>query len=104
PDPPTEILASTFRKGEKTMSNETPNLKLSFILPSQAQKHVIHNEALLALDALVHLTLTAELSTPPVAPEDGAAFAVGTNPAGSWSGKENNVAAWQDGAWQFITP
>lgn len=25
--------------------DETPNLKLPYILPSQAQKHVTHNEA-----------------------------------------------------------
>ena len=86
------------------MNNQTPNLKLPFILPSQAQKHVTHNEALLTLDALVHLTLAAELSEPPATPEDGAVFAVGANPAGQWSGKQSTVAAWQDGAWQFIMP
>ncbi|HEX2147369.1 MAG TPA: DUF2793 domain-containing protein, partial [Pseudorhizobium sp.] len=59
------------------MNSTTPNLSLPFILPSQAQKHVTHNEALLTLDALVHLTLAAELSTPPASCEDGTAFAVG---------------------------
>jgi len=93
-----------FPKRRETMNNETPNLKLPFILPSQAQKHVTHNEALLTLDALVHLTLTAKLSTPAIAPEDGAAFAVGESPAAPWSGQQNNVAVWQDGAWHFITP
>jgi hypothetical protein len=34
--------------------DQTPNLKLPYILPSQAQKHVTHNEALRLLDAVVH--------------------------------------------------
>ncbi len=33
--------------------DETPNLKLPYILPAQSQKHVTHNEALRALDAVV---------------------------------------------------
>ena len=35
------------------MTDTSSNLKLPFILPSQAQKHVTHNEALQILDALV---------------------------------------------------
>ena len=34
--------------------DETANLKLPYILPSQAQKHVTHNEALALLDRLTH--------------------------------------------------
>lgn len=86
------------------MYNVTPNLNLPFILPSQAQKHVTHNEALLTLDALVHLTLAAELSAPPAAPEAGTAYAIGANPAGEWSGRQNQIATWQDGAWRFVVP
>ena len=37
--------------------DQTPNLKLPYILPSQAQKHVTHNEALRLLDAVVHLSV-----------------------------------------------
>ena len=33
--------------------NETANLSLPYILASQAQKHVTHNEAIRALDCLV---------------------------------------------------
>ena len=34
------------------MTDTSSNLELPFILPSQAQKHVIHNEALQILDVL----------------------------------------------------
>ena len=39
------------------MSETTVNLELPYILPSQAQKHVTHNEALQRLDALTQLCL-----------------------------------------------
>ena len=39
------------------MSDNSPRLDLPFILPSQAQKHVTHNEALRLLDALVQLAV-----------------------------------------------
>ncbi len=31
--------------------DQTPNLKLPYIMPSQAQKHVTHNEAIRLLEA-----------------------------------------------------
>lgn len=79
------------------MAETTANLNLPFILPSQAQKHVTHNEALLTLDALVHLAILEEASAPPADPTDGAAFLVGIGPAGVWAGHEKQVAVWQDG-------
>lgn len=54
------------------MSEETPNLGLPYIMPSQAQKHVTHNEAIRALDALVQIAVMArDLTTPPAEPSDG---------------------------------
>lgn len=37
--------------------DKTQNLNLPYILPSQAQKHVTHNEAIRALDAMLHLAV-----------------------------------------------
>ncbi len=37
--------------------DQTPNLKMPYILPSQVQKHVTHNEALRLLVAVVHLSV-----------------------------------------------
>ncbi len=49
------------------------NLNLPYIAPSQAQKHVTHNEAIRALDAIVQLSLQSKvLSTPPAIPAAGA--------------------------------
>jgi hypothetical protein len=46
--------------------DRSPNLDMPFILPSQAQKHVTHNEALWSLDALIQLAvLDHDLTAPP---------------------------------------
>jgi hypothetical protein len=80
----------------------TSNLSLPYIVAAQAQKHVTHNEALRALDAVVQLTvLDKDLSAPPGTPADGARYIVGPGPTGAWAGEQGKVAAWQDGAWSF---
>ncbi len=85
--------------------DETANLKLPYILAAQSQKHVTHNEALRALDAIVQLAvLDKDLSTPPGSPAEGARYIVGASPTGSWSGHATHVAAWQDGIWTFYAP
>ena len=85
------------------MPDTTTQLDMPFILPSQAQKHVTHNEALLVLDTLVHLTILSELSAPPTTPAEGNRHLVGAGATGEWTGKTGCVAAWQDGAWTFLT-
>jgi hypothetical protein len=83
----------------------TPNLSLPFIAAAQAQKHVTHNEALRALDAIVQLmVLDKDLSAPPGSPAEGARYIVGPSPTGPWAGQADRIAAWQDGAWAFYVP
>lgn len=83
----------------------TPNLDLPYIMPSQAQKHVTHNEAIRALDAVVQLAvLDRDLTAPPVSPADGDRYIVGAAATGDWSGKSGQIAAFQDGAWAFYEP
>ncbi len=86
------------------MSETTINLEMPYILPSQAQKHVTHNEALQRLDAVTQLTVTASLSTPPSDPQEGTCYNIDTSPAGAWTGKTGKLAFRQDGDWIFITP
>lgn len=87
------------------MSDITPNLKLPFIMPAQAQKHVTHNEAIELLDAIVQLTLeSSAAATPPLAPMEGQAWALDNAPTGDWSGKAGKVATWRGGGWLFVDP
>ena len=51
------------------MTESSPRLALPYLQPSQAQKHVTHNEALLRLDAIVQLALEAMgAEVPPMEP------------------------------------
>lgn len=86
------------------MSEQTANLSLPYILPSQAQKHVTHNEALQRLDAVVQLTVTAAMAAPPPSPAEGNVFAVTAPATGDWTGQAGRLALRQDGAWIFIQP
>ena len=86
------------------MSETTANLALPYIMPSQAQKHVTHNEALQLLDAVTQLTLTAALGAPPANPEEGECYFVAAPASGGFAGKAGKIALRQDGAWLFITP
>lgn len=84
---------------------QTDNLALPYIAASQAQKHVTHNEAIRKLDALVHLSvLQKDLTAPPSSPAKGARYLVAASATGDWQGKDNRIAAWQDGAWVFYQP
>lgn len=87
------------------MSEQTANTKLPYILPSQAQKHVTHNEALRMLDAIVQMSvLDRHLAAPPASPTDGDRYIVAAVPTGAWAGRAGSVAAWQDGVWNFHAP
>ena len=83
----------------------TPALGLPFILNGQAQKHVTHNEALVALDALVQLAvLSAGENDPPAEPAEGDPYIVGDAPTGAWADRAGAVAAFTGGAWRLFEP
>lgn len=86
------------------MSDVTSSLSLPLLMPAQAQKHITHNEALIALDALVHLAVLDSLASPPATPDEGDRFIVGTGPTGAFAGHADEIAAWQDGVWHFYEP
>lgn len=84
---------------------ETTNLNLPFIAPSQAQKHVTHNEALVLLDAIVQLAvLDRDLGSPPGSPAEGDRYIVAASATGDWAGHEDHIALYQDGGWMFVAP
>jgi hypothetical protein len=87
------------------MQDQSPILSLPFILPSQAQKHVTHNEALGMLDILVQLSVSDRtLSAPPPDPAEGERHIVANGAVGAWAGAQGQIATWVDGAWRFIAP
>ncbi len=85
--------------------SDTTNLGLPFIEAAQAQKHVMHNEALATLDACVQLSVLArDLSAAPAAPAVGARYIVAAPGSGAFAGKAGRIASWDAAGWRFLTP
>jgi len=83
----------------------TPHLTLPYIVPSQAQKHVTHNEALRKLDVLVQLSVISRgRTTPPPEPAEGERHILGSSVSGEWEGRGGQIAVWQGGTWAFLQP
>jgi hypothetical protein len=83
----------------------TSLLGLPLIDAAQSQKHVTHNEALLLLDANVHLAVSSRnMGTPPTSPAESDRYLVGGTLTGAFEGQGNAVACWQSGAWTFLVP
>jgi hypothetical protein len=87
------------------MTQNSPNLELPFLQPSQAQKHVTHNEALRRLDIVVQLRLQQTgANVPPAQAQEGEIHGLGTGTTGAWAGQDGMLAAWLDAAWHFVAP
>lgn len=84
------------------MQEQTARLGIPYILPSQAQKHVPHNEGLDALDMMVQLVFQDVADAPPATPVDGICHGVGSAPTGAWTGMAGSVAQWRDNGWHFL--
>jgi hypothetical protein len=88
------------------MPNTTGRLLLPYILQSQSQKEVTHNDALNILDVLIQAVVQeVGLNTPPGSPTVGQCWVVGSSPTGAWAGKASQIAQAADGgSWFFVAP
>jgi hypothetical protein len=82
----------------------TTKLGIPYMETSQAQKEVTFNEAMDLLDFYLARTVLSILATPPAAPTNGDAYIIGTNASGAWSGKDNIIANFVNGAWAYYPP
>lgn len=84
---------------------ETANLGLPLLAPSQAQKHVTVNEALVRLDALAKgVVVSRAAATPPESPAEGAVWIVPTGADDEWAGRDGALAIALNGGWDFAEP
>ena len=86
------------------MTERSARFALPFILPGQAQKEHFHNEALAALDGLVHAAVEGIAAAPPGDPADGDSWLVGTGGSGAWTGRDDALACFDPAGWRFLTP
>lgn len=83
----------------------TARLSLPLLQPGQAQKEMVHNEALALLDISVQgAVVAAGANIPPAEPVPGDSWIVGEAPAGIWSGRADQVAGWTLAGWRFVVP
>lgn len=83
---------------------DTTRLGLPLMDAAQAQKHVTHNDALVRIDALTHLSVATRANAPMTAPAEGARYLVLKTATGAFAGQGDNIAVVQDGAWIFVKP
>lgn len=84
---------------------ETARFSLPLLAAGQAHKELFHNDALILLDFLVHPVVEAIANDPQsLSPVAGQCWVVGLAAVGDWSGRENQIAGWSAGGWNFIKP
>lgn len=88
-----------------TLADSSARLGLPYIIASQAQKHLTHNEALAILETLVQPVVSdIAASAPPVDPSEGDCVVVASGATDAFAGKDGMIAAWIAAAWHFHTP
>ena len=84
---------------------ESPRLSLSYLAPSQAQKHVTVNETFRRLDAVVQMAVRSRsVAAEPPAPAEGDGYILPASPTGAaWENfAPHNLAFFSDDAWSEI--
>lgn len=82
----------------------TPNLALPYLVTSQAQKEITHNDALNDIDFMAQPSVISNsLSAPPESPSAGDTYIVAASATGAWSGCDGHIAAYYSG-WKFKAP
>lgn len=84
---------------------DSPRYALPLLAAGQAQKEVTHNEALLAIDRLLHPVVASRAVTaPPANAAAGEAWIVPAAATGAWAGRTNQIASHDGFGWQFLDP
>lgn len=84
---------------------KTAHLRMPFLAPAQAQKHVTVNEGLDALDNAVHCAVIEMFrNDPPADAVDGDRYLIGAAPTGDWTYDAERLAWFSNGGWAFVAP
>lgn len=87
------------------MAELSDRFRLPLLQVGQAQKEVTHNEALAAIDLLLHIGVESRsVLGPPPAPLSGQCWLVPAGATGSWAGQDGRIAAFSGGGWLLLDP
>jgi Protein of unknown function (DUF2793) len=83
----------------------TTRWALPLLASGQAQKEITHNEAIVAVDRLLHLAVVSRsVSTPPADASAGDIYIVGAAPNGVWEGAAGQLASFEGAGWAIWPP
>jgi hypothetical protein len=85
-------------------ASATPRLAIPLLFSGQAEKEFYVNEAHALTDALLHCSIEGIADAPPVAPNEGECWLIGSTPTGAWADQAGRIACRQLGNWLFVTP
>lgn len=83
----------------------TERLALPLLAPGQAQKEMLHNEALQLVDILLApAVVEPPRDDPPQGPVAGECYIAGDAPTAEWSGYPHHICAYTSAGWRFAAP
>ena len=85
-------------------ADTTNHHRLPLMQQAQAAKHIVHNKALIALDARDQIIVDAIESDPPALQEAGRRYIIGAAPTAEWQDREGQLASWDGADWYFTVP
>jgi Protein of unknown function (DUF2793) len=87
------------------MSELSSRYRLPLLVAGQGQKDVTHNEAIEAIDMLLHpVIIDRTLAAPPGNPVAGQCWLIADAATGAWLGRSGELACWTVGGWRFVQP
>ncbi len=86
------------------MADATDRFALPLIQTGQAQKDVTHNDAVAAIDTLLHLAVDDILAAPPLTPIVGQSWIVAAGATGAWATRSTHLMAFTSAGWTEIVP
>ena len=85
------------------MPNEA-NFGSPSVVLGQGDADVIYNKLRNLIGALLGGSVKNRTTTAPPAAIEGDRYLIAATATGLWTSKEKQIAAWQDGAWQYYSP
>lgn len=85
--------------------DQTERYGLRLLRTAQAQKELTHNEAVIAIDGLLHPAVESMITpAPPADPTPGQMWIVPAAATGAWAQHSDQIACWRANGWTFTVP